>query len=336
MSKRVSHSLLDPVFVPMVPHLYRLLPIPCRLPPEAIVVAGHLIAIGGAFAFAFSTQWWWAGLLAAVAVAGNHLADMIDGTHARTTGQCRNGGELLDHFIDPISFAYWLIGIAVSGKAVALGFSGVIIIFATSVLTNIRTKMTGEFTLARWGPTEFKTLLVLYGAAMAILSATAPPESNMPVLLAQTGLWMFAGVGALQLIVNLARAMRQVNRKGGAVDTSEWQIAGGADRETPESPPKHPDMKVVADLCVVPLGAGVSVRKYVAACERVLAEAGLSTHVHAYGTNIEGEWDEVFAAIKKCHEVVHTMGAPRISTSIKAGTRTDKEQTIQNKIDAVT
>ncbi|MBP9027444.1 MAG: MTH1187 family thiamine-binding protein, partial [Phycisphaerae bacterium] len=62
-------------------------------------------------------------------------------------------------------------------------------------------------------------------------------------------------------------------------------------------------MQVIADLCVVPLGVGLSVSKYVAACERVLAEAGLKTRLHAYGTNIEGEWDQVFAAIKRCHEV---------------------------------
>lgn len=94
-------------------------------------------------------------------------------------------------------------------------------------------------------------------------------------------------------------------------------------------------MKVVADLCVVPIGVGVSVREYVIACERVLAEAGLKTQLHGYGTNIEGEWDDVFAAIKRCHEVVHEMGAPRITTSIKVGTRTDKAQGIQDKIDAV-
>ena len=43
-------------------------------------------------------------------------------------------------------------------------------------------------------------------------------------------------------------------------------------------------MKVIADLCVVPIGVGVSVSRYVAACERVLNEAGLETHLHAYGT----------------------------------------------------
>ena len=34
-------------------------------------------------------------------------------------------------------------------------------------------------------------------------------------------------------------------------------------------------MKVIVDLCVVPFGVGVSVSRYVAACERILAEAGL-------------------------------------------------------------
>ena len=61
----------------------------------------------------------------------------------------------------------------------------------------------------------------------------------------------------------------------------------------------------------------------------------MSHHLHAYGTNIEGEWDEVFQAIKKCHEVVHEMGAPRINTTLKIGTRTDRLQTMQDKVESV-
>ncbi len=94
-------------------------------------------------------------------------------------------------------------------------------------------------------------------------------------------------------------------------------------------------MKVIADLCVVPLGVGVSVSAHVAACQRVLREAGLKHVMHAYGTNIEGEWDEVFAAIKKCHEVVHGMGVPRITTTLKVGTRVDREQTMEEKMRSV-
>jgi len=94
-------------------------------------------------------------------------------------------------------------------------------------------------------------------------------------------------------------------------------------------------MNVIVDLCVVPIGVGVSVSKYVAECEKILTDAGLSINLHAYGTNIEGEWDAVFAAIKKCHETVHKMGSPRISTTIKVGTRTDREQTMDDKIKSV-
>ena len=94
-------------------------------------------------------------------------------------------------------------------------------------------------------------------------------------------------------------------------------------------------MKVMMDLCVVPMGVGLSVSEYVAACHGVFQKRGLKTQLHGYGTNIEGEWDDVFAAVKECHEVVHDMGAARINTTIKLGTRTDREQSLQDKIDSV-
>jgi uncharacterized protein (TIGR00106 family) len=94
-------------------------------------------------------------------------------------------------------------------------------------------------------------------------------------------------------------------------------------------------MKVIADFCLIPLGVGVSLSPYVAACERVLQDSGLTIQLHANGTNIEGEWDDVFAAVKRCHEVVHGMGAPRISTTLTFGTRTDRDQTMADKVASV-
>src|SRR3989339_158160 len=94
-------------------------------------------------------------------------------------------------------------------------------------------------------------------------------------------------------------------------------------------------MNVIIDLCVVPMGVGLSVSKYVAACQEIIREAGLSSELHAYGTNIEGDWDKVFAVVKKCHEKIHDMGAPRITTTIKAGTRIDREQTMAEKVASV-
>lgn len=94
-------------------------------------------------------------------------------------------------------------------------------------------------------------------------------------------------------------------------------------------------VKVIADLCVIPLGTDLSLSPYVAACHRVLEESGLKTRLHAYGTNIEGDWDAVMAAVKRCHEVVHAMGAPRISTVLKLGTRIDRDQSMEDKVSSV-
>lgn len=94
-------------------------------------------------------------------------------------------------------------------------------------------------------------------------------------------------------------------------------------------------MNVIAQFTLIPIGTGVSLSGYVAACERILAETGLSYELHANGTNLEGEWDEVTAAIKRCHETLHGMGVPRISTVVTIGTRSDREQRMADKVSSV-
>ena len=94
-------------------------------------------------------------------------------------------------------------------------------------------------------------------------------------------------------------------------------------------------MQVNVDLCLIPLGVGVSLSPFIAQCQLILQQAGLGYELHAYGTNIEGEWDAVFAAVKACHEKVHSMGAPRITSTIKLGTRTDKDQSLAEKVASV-
>jgi hypothetical protein len=41
-------------------------------------------------------------------------------------------------------------------------------------------------------------------------------------------------------------------------------------------------MKVLVDISVVPLGVGLSLSRYVAACEKVFTDAGLKTALHAW------------------------------------------------------
>ena len=94
-------------------------------------------------------------------------------------------------------------------------------------------------------------------------------------------------------------------------------------------------MKVIADLTVLPIGVGVSLSSYVAACERVLRDAGLEVVLHANGTNVEGEWSEVTSALERCHQQLHEMGVPRVLSVVKLGTRIDREQSMQDKIESV-
>lgn len=230
MSKRISHSLLDPWMIPYVPRLYRFLRIPNSFPPEGIVLFGHLMAIAGATGMAFSVKYWWGGILGAGGVVGNHISDMVDGTHARHTGQCRNSGELLDHFVDPLSFSYWVIGIALSCHQLGLGIVAVISIYATAVLIGIKAKMMGEFTLARFGATEFKALLAVYGLLMTIVQASSTWVK--PEIWATGFLWVFAIIGIIQLILNLSKAAREVNVRGSKPDTSNWQLHDSSDEHS--------------------------------------------------------------------------------------------------------
>ena len=94
-------------------------------------------------------------------------------------------------------------------------------------------------------------------------------------------------------------------------------------------------MKAIADISIIPLGVGLSLSSYVAACEKVFTEAGLEPRLHANGTNVEGEWDVVMAALKTCHERLHQMGVPRVATNLRLGTRVDRDQSMDAKLESV-
>ena len=93
-------------------------------------------------------------------------------------------------------------------------------------------------------------------------------------------------------------------------------------------------MKVLADISIIPIGVGVSLSKYVAACERELKNAGLQPKLHAFGTNVEGDWDAVMGVIKKCHDEV-MKDSERVLISIKIDDRKSGEQRIEKKLESM-
>ncbi|MDX1589823.1 MAG: MTH1187 family thiamine-binding protein [Oleiphilaceae bacterium] len=94
-------------------------------------------------------------------------------------------------------------------------------------------------------------------------------------------------------------------------------------------------MKVTADICVIPMGVGPSISDYIARCERILEKAGLEPEINAEGTSVEGDWDQVFNAVKECHEAMHQEEVPRVFTALKFSTRTDREQSRLDKTGSV-
>jgi uncharacterized protein (TIGR00106 family) len=91
-------------------------------------------------------------------------------------------------------------------------------------------------------------------------------------------------------------------------------------------------MKATAEIQVIPLGVGVSVRKEVKRAHQLIEESGLKVELHAFGTNVEGELGDILDALRNVHETLHREGVVRISSSIKIGTRTDKELTLAGKL----
>ena len=94
-------------------------------------------------------------------------------------------------------------------------------------------------------------------------------------------------------------------------------------------------MFVSIDLCLVPIGVGTSLSSYIKEDIEVIKNQGLTYEVGANGTAIEGDWDKVFEYVRKCHEKIQAKGAPRIYTTMKVNTRTDKEQKFADKVKRV-
>ncbi|TKX23450.1 putative thiamine-binding protein [Elsinoe australis] len=91
-----------------------------------------------------------------------------------------------------------------------------------------------------------------------------------------------------------------------------------------------------ADFCLIPLGTPTaSVSKEIADVQRLLAKSGLKYSMHSAGTTVEGSWTEVMTLIGQAHGMLHTKGIVRIQSDIRVGSRTDKLQGMQDKVDAV-
>ena len=91
---------------------------------------------------------------------------------------------------------------------------------------------------------------------------------------------------------------------------------------------------VVLEFSIFPLGKGESVSPYVARCLDVIDKSGLDYELHAMGTIVEGELDQVLALLKQCFEVLAD-DCQRISCSAKFDYRQGKQGMLASKIASV-
>jgi uncharacterized protein (TIGR00106 family) len=90
-------------------------------------------------------------------------------------------------------------------------------------------------------------------------------------------------------------------------------------------------MKATAELQVIPLGAGVSVRREISRVVELLGEYDFLIETHASGTDIEGDLVAILDAVRHVHTVLHAEGAVRLVTYLKLETRSDKTPTLAGK-----
>jgi uncharacterized protein (TIGR00106 family) len=91
---------------------------------------------------------------------------------------------------------------------------------------------------------------------------------------------------------------------------------------------------VLLEFSMFPLGKGESVGKYVARSLDVIDRSGVDYRLHSMGTVLEGEWDEVFAVVRKCYERMRR-AAPRIVVTIKVDARRGRKGRLAGKAASV-
>ena len=90
-------------------------------------------------------------------------------------------------------------------------------------------------------------------------------------------------------------------------------------------------MKATAELQVIPVGSGLSLRKQVTRVVDLLKAHDFIIETHASGTDIEGDLEEILDTIREIHETLHQEGSVRLMSYVKLETRSDKTPTLAGK-----
>jgi uncharacterized protein (TIGR00106 family) len=88
------------------------------------------------------------------------------------------------------------------------------------------------------------------------------------------------------------------------------------------------------DFSITPLGKGESVSPYVARSLKIIGESGLDYRLHAMGTTIEGELNDVLAVLQRCFEEL-SADCDRITCTAKVDYRRGYRDRLESKVRSV-
>ncbi len=91
---------------------------------------------------------------------------------------------------------------------------------------------------------------------------------------------------------------------------------------------------VLAMFSIAPLDKGESVSKYVAELLDIIDQSGLEYQLTPMATIVEGEFDEVWELVGKCHKKMAAMSS-RVLSSVKLDDRKGKAGRLKAKVESV-
>ncbi len=91
---------------------------------------------------------------------------------------------------------------------------------------------------------------------------------------------------------------------------------------------------MVVNFSIVPIGKECSLSAQVAEILKIVSERGRDYKLHAMGTVMEGDWDEIMKLIKKCHKKI-LKDSDRVLTTITVDDRKGRTGRIFGKVKSV-
>jgi uncharacterized protein (TIGR00106 family) len=91
---------------------------------------------------------------------------------------------------------------------------------------------------------------------------------------------------------------------------------------------------MLAELSIIPLGRGTHISQDLGQILKTIDESGIRYRLTPSGTCIEGDWDEVMALVKRCHEQARNASA-HVMTTVRIEDELGDDDKLNNNIDSV-